>query len=162
MPFINVHPAPGLGEMLPGWYVVPNNPFQPRKPVAIGKGMGLMLPASTPIPQNPLIDTLKTVGMPAGQTGKVGVINGLGVIDLERYAEKLDPRSWSMNTWLIIGGALLIVLLMTRKGASRYEYKAAKAEAKAQYYSALAAAKKKHPTFIGAAYQRYQPKVFLA
>ena len=51
------HLAPGLGDLLPGWTVVPQNPIAAA---AYGTtyvpGIGDLLPGSFPVPQNPIKD----------------------------------------------------------------------------------------------------------
>lgn len=149
MPFIEVHPAPGLGEMLPGWFVVPNNPFAKPEPVAMGNGVGMMLPMmASQRSRNVLLDIAQTVGRAPGERGSGPVvIHGLGAVS----TEDLNPSNWSWQTWLVILGVGVLALSMSRK--KRLAYKAAKHSAKAQYYAALAAAKEKHPFLPVAAYQ---------
>ena len=149
MPFVDIHPAPGLGEMLPGWFVVPNNPFAERKPIAVGTGVGMMLPATaSQNARNVLLDIAQRVGRPPGEKGSGPVIiHGLGAIG----TEDLNPANWGWQTWLLLAGAGILLLSMTRK--KRMEYKAAKHLAKAQYYESLAAARAKHPYLPVAAYQ---------
>jgi len=62
MAHLNIHPAPGLGELIPGWFVVPNNPFQPRQPVARTVGVGELIAAHWTLPQNPLATLCRPSG----------------------------------------------------------------------------------------------------
>lgn len=59
MPHLGFHPAPGLGDLMPGSYVVPNNPFHPASlnPSPVGRvpSIGELLPAKFPIPFNPIV-----------------------------------------------------------------------------------------------------------
>lgn len=151
MPFIDVHPAPGLGEMLPGWFVVPNNPFQPREPVSVGTGVGAILPMQAQAAmqaRNVLIDAARSVGRGPGEKGDGPVvIHGLGAINLQDVV----PSQWSWQVWAAVIAGALILLSMTRK--NRLAYKAAKHAAKAQYYEALAAAKSRSPVLPVYAYR---------
>lgn len=71
MAHIGRHPAPGLGELIPGSFVVPSNPIvQPSYIPHIGE----LLPASFPVPQNPLIAALDSppgYGLP-NSMGRLG------------------------------------------------------------------------------------------
>lgn len=149
MPFIDIHPAPGLGEMLPGWFVVPNNPFAPPQPIGMGTGVGMILPAAaSQNARNVLLDIAQTVGRAPGERGKDPVvIHGLGAFE----ASDLNPQNWDLPTWIFIAGAGLFLLATMRRG--RLEYKAAKHAAKARYYEALSEAKKQHPTLTASAYR---------
>lgn len=70
---VNYHPAPGLGDLLPGYFVVPQNPVRdaegPLVPSvqALAAGavlkkphMGEFLPATFAVPQNPIRKSLAT------------------------------------------------------------------------------------------------------
>lgn len=48
---IGHHPAPGLGELIPGWFVVPANPITAARS---GGGIGEFMPSYYPVPQNPI------------------------------------------------------------------------------------------------------------
>lgn len=79
---INYHPAPGLGDLLPGFFVVPQNPVRdaegPLVPSvqALAAGavlkkphMGDFLPATFAVPQNPIRKSLAS---------NMNGLNGLG------------------------------------------------------------------------------------
>lgn len=72
MSMINYHPAPGLGDLLPGFYVVPQNPIQSTTYVP---RIGEILPGSYAVPQNPIKDymagRLNLIGREPGVPGKV-------------------------------------------------------------------------------------------
>lgn len=51
------HPAPGLGEMLPGWFDVPQNPI--ANGVRYTRGVGEIIGAAYTVPQNPVKDFMK-------------------------------------------------------------------------------------------------------
>ena len=67
------HPAPGFGDLMPGWYSVPQNPIRDvgtaLVPSANSGGqitrvpkLGELMPGAFSVPQNPLIAALQTVG----------------------------------------------------------------------------------------------------
>lgn len=68
---IPVHPAPGLGDLLPGWFVVPQNPIKGASTPVVATvtakaggsvvkvpSMGDLLPGMFVVPQNPLKQAL--------------------------------------------------------------------------------------------------------
>jgi hypothetical protein len=72
MAHIGRHPAPGMGELLPGSFVVPSNPILGARYIP---HLGELLPASFAVPQNPLIAAMTTpagTGMPNGTGGSMG------------------------------------------------------------------------------------------
>lgn len=73
---IGVHPAPGLGDLLAGWFAVPQNPITDG--VTYTPGIGDILPGSFAVPQNPIVDftkgQVKIIGQAPG--GGPGLING--------------------------------------------------------------------------------------
>jgi len=145
MAHLNIHPAPGLGELIPGWFVVPNNPFQPRQPVARTVGVGELVAANWTLPQNPLANALSTIGLPPGQRSGKAVIQGLGAIDLgSELASWANPGRWTLGQWALVIGIGALFLITMRK--DRAGYKAAKLQAKADYYRALQEARLKHST----------------
>lgn len=72
---INRHPAPGLGELQPGWFVVPQNPMQ--GPVSYIRGIGDILSTDGfTVPQNPVAGYNAGHVLPIGvQPGQRGTIN---------------------------------------------------------------------------------------
>ncbi len=67
---ISFHPAPGLGDLMPGWYPVPQNPMTDG--VAYIPRIGEIMAGSYPVPQNPIRDYTK------GQVTLLGQQNGCG------------------------------------------------------------------------------------
>lgn len=53
------HPAPGLGDMMPGWYAVPQNPITSGgtapQPVTVKSSIGDILRGQYAVPQNPIV-----------------------------------------------------------------------------------------------------------
>ena len=54
---IGVHPAPGLGDLMAGWFAVPQNSITDG--VTYTPGIGDILPGSFVVPQNPIKDFTK-------------------------------------------------------------------------------------------------------
>jgi len=72
---LSVHPAPGLGDLLPGWFAVPQNPVEGG--VSYTPGIGDILPAVYVVPQNPLKDyTAGRVALIGQQSNTPGQLNG--------------------------------------------------------------------------------------
>jgi hypothetical protein len=76
---INRHPAPGLGELQPGWFVVPQNPMD--GPVSYVQGIGdILATGGFAVPQNPVVSRSSGVIQPIGtQPGAKAMINGKAV-----------------------------------------------------------------------------------
>lgn len=72
---INRHPAPGLGELQPGWFVVPQNPID--GPVSYIRGIGdILSTGGFTVPQNPVAGYNAGHVLPIGvQPGVQGTIN---------------------------------------------------------------------------------------
>lgn len=60
---MNYHMAPGLGDLIPGWFVVPQNPIQAAAQGGVKyiPKMGELIGASFVVPQNPL---KRALGLP--------------------------------------------------------------------------------------------------
>lgn len=145
MAHIGHHPAPGLGELIPGWFVVPSNPIVPTYRIP---GIGELLPASFPIPQNPLIAAISSppgygmpnsrgmCGMAVGMAGLgsdcgcIGGMCGCGMAGLGQF----DP----MTLALVAGGLVLLYMFMAPGGSA---YRQKKAELTSEYAGKLAALK---------------------
>ncbi len=83
MSMIQYHPAPGLGDLLPGFFVVPQNPITDAQGVTYVPRIGEILPGSYAVPQNPIKDymagRLNLIGREPGVPGKVnGKLSGCG------------------------------------------------------------------------------------
>jgi hypothetical protein len=71
----NYHPAPGLGDLLPGFFVVPQNPIVPTTYVP---RIGDILPGKFAVPQNPIKDYMSgRLNLIAREPGVVGTLNGM-------------------------------------------------------------------------------------
>lgn len=65
----SVHLAPGLGDLLGGWFVVPQNPITGGGRPGYVPSLGDLMPGSYPVPQNPLMRGLAAVGAGGSGTG---------------------------------------------------------------------------------------------
>ena len=155
MSHIHRHPAPGLGELIPGWWNVPNNPFNQPTVKSVRPSVGELVRTNWVLPQNPLANSLSTVGLPAGQKSGRGVLQGLGQININEFLQDwADPSSWTLGQWALVVGIGAVLLVTMRKDSSAY--RAAKLQAKADYHRAIAEAKSKSPTLAYRAYEAYQ------
>lgn len=142
------HPAPGIGELLPGFFVVPQNPIRD----ASGMGgvkyqphIGELLPASFNVPQNPIVKNIQTGmgglargGFEGFTAGMAGGMSGLGEFDLSSFI----PSQWSKTTWMIVAGVGVMLIMMSRPGKSAYQ--AAMAQARADYSKQVATIRGKY------------------
>lgn len=73
---IQLHPAPGLGDLMAGWFAVPQNSITDG--VTYTPGIGDILPGSFVVPQNPIKDFTKGQVQLIGQNPAAGpgMING--------------------------------------------------------------------------------------
>lgn len=75
MSMIPYHPAPGLGDLLPGFFAVPQNPI--RDAVTVVPRIGDILPACFAVPQNPIRDYMSGhIHQIAREPGAPGMLNG--------------------------------------------------------------------------------------
>lgn len=79
---LNYHPAPGLSEILPGWYSVPQNPITARAyGITYTPGIGEILNSPTihfNEPDNPLRNFVAGRVKALGQSGDCGCGGGCG------------------------------------------------------------------------------------
>ena len=162
---LSMHPAPGLNELLPGWYSVPQNPFdQSNYGVTRVPTLGEILPGSFAVPENPvgrfalgrttLIGQGLGCGCGCGGSGACGKINGAGMGDLSQSWGALTGNLSSGNfmdalqvpifsvpawAWLAGGGLFLYMFMFAGPGASRYRRSRAGARAYRKAYTAEAA-----------------------
>ena len=92
---LNFHPAPGLGNLAPGWLLLPYNPISPGTPMVASLGaamprrpiriprMGDLLSGRYVIPQNPILAAM----------GKTGPGTSVALADLTpgRYPVPMNP-----------------------------------------------------------------------
>jgi hypothetical protein len=131
MAFTNFHPAPGFGQLMPGDFVVPQNPIsRAERGVGYVARMGELLPGSFSVPQNPIVRNFQTGmqgmgtmgcagGMGCEGAGFTGSLAGLGEISLPSIdLASFNPSTWDKTTWYMVGGGVLLLLLMMRPGQS--------------------------------------------
>ena len=134
MSMLNYHPAPGLGDLLPGFYVVPQNPI--KDATTYVPRIGEILPASYAVPQNPIKDymsgRLNLIGREPGVAGKVngklsgcgcggtcGGCGGLGDISTDfskistdftagNFTQAIQDPIFGIPLWAIAGGLALL------------------------------------------------------
>lgn len=153
MNHIGIHPAPGIGDMLPGWWAVPQNPITAAA-AKYNPRMGELLPGSFVVPQNPILASLShgvnnsSMGCASCQYTR----NNMGMGDLG-YFDSWSPTAWTWQEWATVGVGVLLVLSMLRPGQS--QYKAAVSSAKDQYRKAVASARAKYPRVAGRVKRAY-------
>lgn len=143
MPHIKFHPAPGLGELMNGWFNVPQNPIAPDytelvptpqakaggRPVYTAK-LGELMPGKFVVPQNPIVRELASglagCGCGGGCNKGCGCPSAIGFSGLGDVADDayiglrnaLDSMP-SYVPWVIGGG--LVLLLLSGRGKSYRE-----------------------------------------
>ena len=139
---LNYHPAPGMGDLLPGFYVVPQNPVQPVKYI---RGISEILPGSFPVPQNPVKDYTRGQTKLIGQTGvgdcgcgcggsggcggQINGIRGLGDFSTDygtftgnlsagNYMAALQSTFFGVPVWAVAGALVLVMFA----GGQKHSY----------------------------------------
>jgi hypothetical protein len=142
---INFHPAPGLGDLMNAWFVVPQNPLRTTPTVivpsvqATAPGQILAKPrlgdfvrSSFVVPQNPLATKLGLAGLGCGGCGCAGGPNSTGLqgFDMEGIkAWAQEPSIVSaVPNWALWGGAAAAAYFLLMPGGS--DYRAARSEAR--------------------------------
>lgn len=145
MSMIKYHPAPGLGDLLPGFFVVPQNPIKDATPTTYVPRIGDILPGAFAVPQNPIKDymngRLNLIGREPGVPGMVngvsgcgcggscGGCGGLGDISTDiakiqsdftagNYGQILQDTVFSVPVWAIAGGLALLFFM----GGEQHSY----------------------------------------
>ena len=157
MAHIGHHPAPGLGELIPGSFVVPSNPIIAPSYIP---HIGELLPASFPVPQNPLIAAISSppgYGIPnsmkglgcgcstgcgsgmCGDQGMAGLSGDCGCIGGMCGCGMSGLGQFDMTTMALIAGGLVLVWMVMAPGGSAYRQQ--KAALTSEYSNKLAALK---------------------
>jgi hypothetical protein len=132
---INRQLAPGLGDILPGNFVVPQNPITSPIAGAYVPHIGELMPGKFVVPQNPLLTALSGKTMPGVGCGcgSGPGDDGLGALDLSSFSslgtsitDSISSLPWT--TWVYVGGGFLL-LMTVLSGGGRPGYRAAKREA---------------------------------
>ncbi len=145
---INIHPAPGLGDLAPGWFVVPQNPLRPDSTVLVPSvqasapgqitrkpHIGEFVAASFTVPQNPIVKNLQTHmgGLAGGMGCGCGTpdcnggpnyqgLSGFDVSTVTDWAKATSPVAGLPN-WALWGGGLVAAYLIFMPGGSEYRQK---------------------------------------
>lgn len=145
MPHIPFHPAPGFGDLSPGWFVVPQNPMRsdgtalvpsvqataPGRVVRV-PSLNDLVQASFVVPQNPLVphlSGLRGLGCGCSQLGCDGgrdfyALNGIaddlsssfdGVKD---WLQSPSPVAASVPNWMLYGGAAVAAYFAFSSGSN--------------------------------------------
>lgn len=141
---INIHPAPGLGDLAPGWFVVPQNPIRPDSTVLVPSvqasvpgriarkpHIGEFVAATFVVPQNPIVRNLQTgmqgLGCGCGTPSCNGGPNyygmsGFDISTVTDWAQGTSPIAGLPN-WALYGGAAVAAWLIFMPGGSEYRAK---------------------------------------
>lgn len=134
MPHLRYHPAPGFGDLLPGFAVVPQNPIRDASTGLVPSlqalsayritrrpHVGELMPAQFTVPQNPLVNALvNPLGSLQGCGGCAGC-GGMGDLSISGVTTWLQAPSFisSIPNWMLYGGlgaAAFFFLGGTRRG----------------------------------------------
>jgi len=131
MPIVNYQLAPGIGELMPGMFAVPQNPMMRAAGMMIRQPrLGELMPGYFTVPQNPLLAELNGNGgitnkAKQNELGSCGCgCNGAGGCGMGSLG-MFDPMTLAM----LAGGAVLLFMLMS-PGGSEYRRKRAALTAK--------------------------------
>lgn len=139
---LNIHPAPGLGDLTQGFFVVPQNPLQlAQEGVSRVRTLGEFMNGSFVVPQNPLMDYVANRVRPLGQGGPglaglgcggdcgcggscgCGGGGGLGALDLSSItsAATEDSLGFGLPNWgyAAVAAAAYMFLFAGSTGPSR-------------------------------------------
>jgi hypothetical protein len=131
MSHLNYHPAPGLSDLAPGWFVVPQNPLAMGPSTVLVPTMGATAPgrwlrnptladlvqASFAVPQNPIVQNLAGSlaglrGLGCGCSGGCNGgsnfygLNGLGQVGTDSVSSFLYNNLGSPGQWLATDATL--------------------------------------------------------
>lgn len=154
------HPAPGLGVMLPGWFVVPNNPFEPPVPVAYQPTLRELMPAKFAVPENPLIRALSLGAAPKCLCTGIGCglgcpLHGMrGLPEIWQQVKGTATGVWdtvtsgvsgalsgNLTTYALLGGGALVLYMLLSRGGG---YRRAAAQARSEYRRKIAGLKSQY------------------
>ena len=138
MAHINFHPATGFGDLLPGWFDVPQNPIRdagtPLVPsvqavypnqVTRKKTLGEFMSASFAVPQNPIIRTLATGGQTSGMAGLGCAGCGMGSLGQTGSTSVFteDSLGLGLPNWAYMAGGAVLAWAIFMPGGSEYRQK---------------------------------------
>jgi hypothetical protein len=142
---INYHPAPGLGDLMNAWFVVPQNPLRTTPTVIVPSvqatapgqilakpRLGDFVAGTFVVPQNPLRKQLGLGGVGCAGCGCAGGPNysGLQGFDFESIKTWAQEPSFiaAVPNWILYGAAAGAAYLLFMPGGS--EYRAARSESR--------------------------------
>lgn len=160
---IGFHPAPGLGDLAPGFFVVPQNPMRSDSTVLVPSvqasaggrivkkpHIGDFVAASFVVPQNPIVRNLSTgmMGLGGGMGCGCGTpdcggynpygLQGLDLSSLQSWATAPSFVSASVPNWLLYGGAAAAAYFLLMPGGSEYRSKSRALSSQYRGYKRLA------------------------
>lgn len=170
MPHIHMHPAPGLGDLLPGFFVVPNNPIKGNTGLGYVPHFGELMPGKFSVPENPIIRGLSGCGIP-GRGNSCGCGGGCGMGSLGAWQDYLpdfsgalpDFSTWGITNWALLGGGAFLLIWMMTPGGSQYSQ--AKRSLKAEFKERSAQLREFHRgskrarRYTGSAIAQYAPEL---
>ena len=116
------HPSPGFGDLLPGFFVVPQNPLSQK--AGYIPTIGDLLPSRFAVPQNPLIAAIRNNlsglsgcgcgGGSGDDTSDTGFINGVAIPGVGGVMD-----AFSSVNWMTVAIAVGAVVLMNRSKGRR-------------------------------------------
>lgn len=150
------HPAPGLGDLLNGWFIVPQNPVRndtttivpsvqalaPNHVLRV-KSMGDLVSGAFVVPQNPVAKNTGLSGCGcAGGCGTCGGssnygLSGFDFSSITDWAQQASPVAGLPN-WLLYGGLGLGAYMLLAPGGSEYRSKSRALKSEYRGYRRLA------------------------
>jgi hypothetical protein len=146
---LDLHPAPGVGELMPGWFAVPQNPLRPgsrlltnhiraalvdeRSKARYAPRIGELVEASFTVPQNPLLDRLLAPASGCGCSPS-GARAGMGALP--------DTVLGVPTNYLLIGAGALILVSLTARGGG---YRRAVGVERERHRAEIARIRSEHP-----------------
>lgn len=160
---LSIHPAPGVGELMPGWFVVPQNPLRQASQFVNGRAVvaladeqtragytpriGELVAASFTVPQNPLVSHLSGCGC-GGSCGCASCASGMGFLGLP------DTVSGIPTNYLLLGaGAALLLLTLGGRGSA---YRSSLKSAREKYRKDVARIRAEYPRLAGRVRRSYR------
>lgn len=153
---LNIHPAPGFGDLTSGFFVVPQNPIQmAREGISRVPSLGEFMAAAFAVPQNPVLDYSYGDVRPLGQgASNVALLNkkfggmgdcgcgcgggggcGMGALDLSAVTDfaQADTLGVGIPNWGVAAAAVIgyMFLFGTAGGTGRSRYSRARRAAAA-------------------------------
>lgn len=146
------HLAPGLGELLPGWFNLPQNPLRLQaEGISYVPHIGELMPAKFTIPENPIREVLEhgwrghSAGCSCGGTCDKcsGGLSGLGVLGLPETVFGVP------TAYLLYGAGALLLLGGLSFRPQRKRYRAELGAAREKHKAEVAKIRRKYPRVGG-------------